>query len=64
MRVPRARPLVLACACFAVAAFWRSMAAMTMRVTAIGEMALTTTPVGTRPPSCQVREATARLAQP
>ena len=33
----------------------------TMRVTAMGEMALTTTPAGTRPPSCQVSEATARF---
>ena len=35
-----------------------------MRVTAIGDMALTTTPGGACRPSCQVSEATARLAQP
>ena len=36
---------------------------MTIRVTAIGDMALTTTPGGAWRPSCQVSEATARLAQ-
>ena len=42
----------------------RSSAAVTMRVTAIGDMALTTTPGGACRPSCQVSAATARLAQP
>ena len=42
----------------------RPSAAATMRVAAIGEMALMTTPSGACRPSCQVSEATARLAQP
>ena len=42
----------------------RPSAAVTIRVTAIGDMALTTTPGGACRPSCQVSEATARLAQP
>src|SRR3954466_8725006 len=47
----------------ALAAWARSSAAVTMRVTAIGEMALTTTPAGATRPSCHVSDATARLAQ-
>ncbi len=41
----------------------RSKAAATIRVAAMGEMALTVTPDGTRRPSCHVSDATARLAQ-
>ena len=40
----------------------RARAACTMRVLAMGEMALTVTPGGASRPSCQVREATTRLA--
>ncbi len=41
----------------------RSRAEAIIRVAAIGDKALTLTPVGTRRPNCQVRAATARLAQ-
>ena len=40
----------------------RSSAAATMRVLAMGDIALTVTPGGARRPSCQVMAATARLA--
>jgi len=41
----------------------RPSAAVTIRVAAIGDMALMTTPGGACRPSCQVSAATARLAQ-
>ena len=41
----------------------RASAAVTIRVSAMGEMAFTATPGGAAAPSCQVSEATARLAQ-
>ena len=41
----------------------RSRAEAIIRVAAIGDMALTVTPGGASRPSCQVRAATARLAQ-
>ncbi len=42
----------------------RSTAAATIRVAAMGDTALTVTPGGVCRPSCHVRAATARLAQP
>ncbi len=39
-------------------------AEVTIRVAAMGESAFTVTPAGATSPSCQVSEATARLAQP
>src|SRR3954466_13563683 len=41
----------------------RASAAVTMRVTAMGDMAFTTTPAGAARPTCHVSDATARLAQ-
>ncbi len=46
------------------AAAARARASVTMRVTAMGDTALTVTPGGATRPICQVRAATARLAQP